>query len=192
MAAGFPQSQWLKRVRKEDWSCNLFITYSQKQHSISSTVFYSIEVVTMSCLHVMGGKLISTSWGEEYQRICRHVFKTTTCLSLAICSANSEIQFVYTHKSVSELFCSIGLICIFCFFLILNVGTHPRFISWSSVYPSAYPYTFMLREYPFFYLNLLTLNWRLQTMCWTLSQTLHICNQIVFHVSLLHGRNIPW
>lgn len=43
VAAGFSQSQWLRKVRKEDRSCDISITYSQKGHPIPSTIFYSIE-----------------------------------------------------------------------------------------------------------------------------------------------------
>lgn len=70
----------------------------------------------------------------------------------------------------------------------LKCGYTPKIYFLTFRFHFAFTCTFMLREYPFFYLNLLTLNWRLQTMCRTSSQTLHVCNQIPFHVSLLHGK----
>lgn len=70
----------------------------------------------------------------------------------------------------------------------LKGGYMPKIFFLAFRFHFAYTCTFMLSEYPFFYLNLLSLNWRLQTMCRTSSQTPHVHNQIPFHVSLLHGK----
>lgn len=53
------------------------MTSSPKLYTITSTSIYSLEVTKYST-HSRGGELVSSSWREEYQRICRHIFKTIT------------------------------------------------------------------------------------------------------------------
>lgn len=60
---------------REEKSTMPLMTWSQKSHTISSVKLYSLRQVNKYRAHTRDGKLSSTFWREEYQKIYVHILK---------------------------------------------------------------------------------------------------------------------